>query len=39
MVTNSERRLYQLYPILHQANMYAGNYLVQAKNKIYEILK
>ncbi|MFC0116938.1 fructosamine kinase family protein [Pseudoalteromonas xiamenensis] len=33
------KALYQLYPILHQANMYAGNYLVQAKNKIYEILK
>ncbi|MFC3031412.1 fructosamine kinase family protein [Pseudoalteromonas fenneropenaei] len=33
------KAIYQLYPILHQANAYAGNYLMQAKQRIDEILR
>lgn len=32
------KAIYQLYPVLQQANMYAGNYLVQARNHINAIL-
>ncbi|CCQ11953.1 Ribulosamine/erythrulosamine 3-kinase potentially involved in protein deglycation [Pseudoalteromonas luteoviolacea B = ATCC 29581] len=35
----TRKKIYQLYPLLHQANRYAGNYLMQAKQAINAILE
>ncbi|KTF18405.1 fructosamine kinase family protein [Pseudoalteromonas sp. H105] len=33
------KRIYQLYPILNNANIYAGHYLVEAKQQIEQLIK
>lgn len=38
-VASQRKQIYQLYPTLLNANLFAGDYLYQAKNRIADILK